>query len=1109
MNDRVRARPARAAGWTIMEVLIAMGIVATGLLVLVQQLSISFRETTANEDRAFAYQKAAALLSEIDNAIEQGRITDAAELRAMHDDEHQVVLTTRLDGEGLPFDPAHPMSGNVRRQGHWLWSRRLRVMPHQDTDLQYCSVEVYHRTEQGGWHLEASLAQVFSLLPETNAPEQTLDVYVLAIGAAPSLWGNLGELRTHVETAAAQIGNLSQAGFRLHWITRLGYGRDPCYAPYVNTRQTADLAAPWSYWLPGALGGAHAGERLYDPALLGALHSTEAGLAGGWSATDAFPVTVADGNNHCMRSPAAWSLFEQRVDAGLEDEHEPPLQLLLDDLVQRPERYRNAIFVNLHGRALPCPPLRNYSDPARDPVGRPGVRVVTHPARLQTPRDPDGDGSHVDTEPLELRVHAYRTSAGDHVLGEPIHVRIYGGDFTGAINAGPDSTLFVHRLPGGIDPVDGSTNGTNRFYFGFDSSTGQAPTTPEQPFSMYYRAGFVAGAEPYTWLKLYNTPLVAPQFTVQGMHPDTRLYGLDYVPSPVAGTFARDLSFTSSTLAVRNTARWRIRIGRQAFVGGTLQNVDQTVRVVTSIGDDPTTGQRWPVPIQPLNRSETFAWWTRSPSAVPPTERAQFLGDPRLCPYADLMVGSGPLANGYNWHFDDLQSPSYDARPLWPCFVPARLCDGFGSGVRADAPRFLALFRDALQRAGAVLVSPTGVLADELLLGGEIVFAPAADTIAAVALHPDWTGGSTMVDTVTPGLDSGARLLQRGTWTAWPMLGELFPDDAWQSWYTTGNLPCGGLAQFSWRLRHTAIVAGLPLGADFTRPAGARLGSAGGTMLLACGSPTSTFGMPRAPAVGMPTPAINEINVATNSVPPGIAQAAATISLIQKPMPAIPAFAWVDTYPRSTANVLEVLWSSPGGPTCSVLGLTAAPDRSAFFVPWSIGASSPPAAEVAQQVLLAGMRAVHAAADPAQPGRIVQVPRLEILAPSPSQALQAAAPIELRWKTDWLRFDGHPYRSSLPTPFAENESALLYRVLVSADDGETWISALTDQPAVPGRWPEDAAERLADSGTGIESFTLTPAEPLPEGRYTFLIEAWHADRRCHSSSHRVVLHVRQ
>jgi len=247
----------QAAGFGLTEAMIAVGIVATALLVLVQQLSIGFRESGANEDRAFAYQKAGAILGEIQNAISLGRIRAGDELLALDDAERKFVLTTRTDHEGLPFAPDHPMSGNVTQGGAWRWSRTISIEPHDHAGLYYCRVLLESR-EGSRWQTAASHALLFSLLPPSDAPEQTHDVYAIACAEAPSMLADLATLRDAVASACSDIAASSQANVRVHWITRLGYGRDPCYTPFVNATKPADAAAPWAYWLPAALGGAHA-----------------------------------------------------------------------------------------------------------------------------------------------------------------------------------------------------------------------------------------------------------------------------------------------------------------------------------------------------------------------------------------------------------------------------------------------------------------------------------------------------------------------------------------------------------------------------------------------------------------------------------------------------------------------------------------------------------------------------------------------------------------------------------------------------------------------------------------------------------------------------------
>jgi len=1097
----------RQRGWSLVETMVAIAIVATGLMVLVQQLSIGFRESNTNENRAFAYQKAAALLGEIDNSIVTGRLRTSDELYALADVAPNPVLTTRRDGEGLPFAPDHPMSGNYKRRDRWAWSRRLSVTPAENTGLYYCRVEVLHLDDNDIWRSEAAQAVEFSLLPSTESPAQVHDVYLLACNETPSLWADQADLRAHFESAQNVVFGQSQAEVRLHWITRLGYGRDPCYAPFVNTAIAADQRAPACYWLPGLLGGDHANTLLYRAELLAGLHRTEAGLVNGFSPAMPVPSTIADQFNNCLRTPAAWRLFTQRVAAGLEHADEPPLQLLLDDMTRRPEAYRNAIVVNLHGRGLPVPPLRNYSDAAKDPVGRPGVRVVTHPSRLWTPRDPNGDGNPSDAQTVELRVYGYRTEPGAAVLDEPVLVQIFGPDLTAAVNDASVPTLLVDRLAGGVDTTTGAPSAAADY-----QPFATAPQTGSAPREMWFEVGFTPCAQPYTWLRLHNTPLVAPAVGTRGLQPESRLYGFDYVPSPVTGSFAQDLATDSSALIVRNTARWRIRIPARAFTSGALPNADVALRVATRIGTNYATGQRWPTPVQPLNLSETWTWWTRQSSAVPVTERAQFLGDPRLCPYEDLMAAGASFPHGYNWNFDDLLQPLADARPLWPCFQASRLRDGFAQGPRADAPRLLQLLRNALQSAGCVFVAPVDRLAHTLLLGGEIALPTAAGT-TGIALHQDFGAGALpSVDTIDPAATGGI-VLQRGfpaTWYHKPWLGELFPDDLGAAWVADGNLPLLGAGDLRWHKWQGDSLPVLPYGTVFSSPIGSVMGVHGGALFVDYGVGRSAFTVADLPLVGMQRPgaAIESINRATNLVPPGSLTGARAVSVTATYANAPPAFTQLDSFPRSTLTFVQLPWDV-GGVATALIGAWAGPSGTAMLAPWTTEPSPTTASEVALQSLLLGIRALHVGGEPLLPNHIAQVPQLQIIEPTPGTSRLDPEAVLVRWQTLWLRFDGQPYTESYPTPYSQNESELCYRLLLSHDNGAGWTSAVTGHAAVPGAWPDDGDELLADVGTGNESFTIALPATLPAGEYIVRVEAWRTTAHVHCASHEVRIFVRR
>ena len=41
-------------------------------------------------------------------------------------------------------------------------------------------------------------------------------------------------------------------------------------------------------------------------------------------------------------------------------------QMLIEEMQSKPQSFLNALIINLHGELLPLPPIRNYSDAAKD-----------------------------------------------------------------------------------------------------------------------------------------------------------------------------------------------------------------------------------------------------------------------------------------------------------------------------------------------------------------------------------------------------------------------------------------------------------------------------------------------------------------------------------------------------------------------------------------------------------------------------------------------------------------------------------------------------------------------------------------------------------------------
>lgn len=1053
---------------SLVELMIALVIVALGMLVMVQQLTLSYHENATNQQRAFAYGRATTMLAEIQAGVERGTIATADALDRLDDAGHGNPVLTTLVRKGSLLDPEHPSSGNLRRaDGSYEWHRVVDVvaMPFQD-HMRFVRVRVVHVDQSGHEETMATIAGVLACGQKTQPPVQVHDVYLLAIAEAPSMWKPVAKMREAMEAVRSAVrSSAPNLDLRLHWITKFGYGRDAEYVPYLNTRELARDAAPFAYWYPGRIEDTGELTTLYAASLFSGRIRTEAGIQNDYDpVTCRVPHAVADQWNHCLRLPEAKALFQARVAAGLEDEHAPPLQILLEDMASDPAKYRNAMVLNLHGTALPFPPLRNVSDPAKDDVARPGVRVVTHPGKLRPARDPDGNGDPSDGEDCEFRVHAWRAEdvdAGGSATVATITLEIPGIDLSANVNGVAPTlptTLEVRRLVGGVDTTTGLVSNAAT-YEGFDTPQGLPPsaTAPHANAEMWFEAEFSGGS---TWLRLHNTPCRAPQIGTRGLPTRHRLYGCEYLPSPVRSAVAFEQDLATDGDVPKNTARWRIRIPRRVFApgfpGGGWPVADRQVTVRTRLSDLGTTSA---APAT-TNLSTTWAWWARSPEAVPWTERYQILGDPRHNPYLDLCHGGSSFPDGYDWYFDDLVAGGVDARPEYPCLDAARLRDGFGDGVLADAPRALAVFRGAAMKCNALLTNAGGLLAEQLVFGNEILL---PNDLTAnerrVVLAGAWFGasGASAVTSLPESLDpaaavpatpsgagsvgmarrSGAHAILGGGSAAsffvkeW--LGELRPVRSAATWATRGNLGAGrGTDQLYHVVRADEPPPGLPRGTDWTRVASPSLGSIGGTTFLQVGSPTASEtwvqvrnqGPTLQAARGL---AAGEIMAAVGIKLPEFFSCAWPFLLADAAvLPVRPPHlegASADSYPGLTLRMLE---SAPlyGGAPSTATGdpwsgkfgsgiVQIQGSRGEGSMCLSILGLTPRTQEeldtLGPAALLFALRGYHAGSLGADGTRIEEVPRTEIVEPRPMATLASAAGVTVRWHTPFLRFDGQAY----------------------------------------------------------------------------------------------------
>lgn len=709
---------AETGGFTFAELAVAMLVLVIGAVLLLNHLSINYISTATERDRVFAYSKAQAILSEVQSFADRGTLEVPIDLDALDDGIiNRSELTIQTDSQGALVLPDHVVSGNYRRDGDWIWSRRITVRPFagvHNRNVRYVTVRVFRRDKNGIERSMADLSAVINSAGGAFPTTQVFDVYLLAVENIPGWWVFMDSIKPFVESMINDLENRNPGlQFRTHWITKASFGRNQGYRPYTNELNDSYAPIPSVYHYPGLMPAGSGSLYYYVPENIRA-HLTVDGIErNGYDlASNPQPYALADFFNHGMRYPDELALWEARKTAvevrereiaddraaGLpprpplaDMSKEPTLRLLLEEMCTSPNKYKNSLVINLHGELLPMPALRNYSDPARDPEtpAHQGLRVVTHPEELRTRRaDPI-------TDPLNLRVYAWNTSNTPGVTPAPIAIEVVGmnlTDGTGRLRTvGATATCALTNVPGGF-PIGTPYN-----------TTWQAAKHRSVALSteMFYEAAFVTqGGQSFTRILLHNTPVTAPPVTQPGglyglanstpaLKEQSHLYQMPYVPCPVttettppsplppgwvAGPqFKRDL--TQPGNGPKNTARWVLSINPSAFNGSFVEpngtaianktddavlqirtRIWSTTQQVDSINY--TSGIAWPTPFQAENLSTTYAWWADSKEDVPFTERAQFNGDPRHVPYKDCFTGNVDYPNGFNWYHDNLNNPT-------------------------------------------------------------------------------------------------------------------------------------------------------------------------------------------------------------------------------------------------------------------------------------------------------------------------------------------------------------------------------------------------------------------------------------------------------------------
>lgn len=1027
-------------GFSLIKILVEFVVLIIVSLGIALVMRTNSHRAAQNRDIAFASQKVIQMMEELRAVSAAAGENGIGALDIYTDVSPNLILTTL---QGVSTQGA-PLSGNP--DGYY--ARQIHVEPLANDPLaRRVYVKVYRKKDMSP--LAESMSVIYSGGKRFYAT-QVYDVYLLNIK-------NLGAGRmdgqaiynmmnsTLMDLQARKPG----LEIRTHRITRLSYGRDPYYTPNMNRSLASNApgALPWVYLYPGRVQNG----LWNDPTRQEARVQSDGVFFNGSPGVPPTPqqFSLADMFNHAVRYPDEVALYNAALaDAQANNlpRPEPSWRMLLETMNQpmtAQDAPKNILLINLHGSFLPMPPLRNYSDAAKDweVPGYAGVpprlyqRVVTHPERLSY-------ASH-STADVYLRVYAYLSNPS---IAAPFDATIDDLTLRIANKQIAASDITVERLVGNL----------NTAYQWVAATSGGG--TPDYDF---VTTGIPAGT---TVLRLHQTPL-RHDFHVAsrtGLPVASRLLGLEYIPcrtQTIASNSAADLAFQNGVddlahitplagLLPKNTARWRIRIARSA-----LANTN-SLAIETRLGAaaDPAPGTT-----DPSNLSRTYVWVDQVP---PFTERFQFIGDPRHLPYSDVKYD-----HGYNRYFRQLD-PGFGYTGFmfsngWINWTGATSMPGLEVSVALDVPRFMQILRGALLNSHSMFINVSAT-AFAMVFGGEVL----TDGVTPHILSP-WTGvPANATGTVDEISETAALNFERlvasvgGGWTSLPWLGELAPDSEYQVWKANGNLASAdhsnaALTKFA-RRQMTSLPGGFPY-----QP-GKYLNIRGGASLVN-GSPSGSSGVfahqrrtPASPPTGTLTAAGALLS---NSLGLGLPQ---TISVdepyqINDVTAGAEPVEWTDPIYQAQRTVtaeLDEIYDSSVNAAKATAGIVqfVSGGNAGYLTPVGAWNSNVNMSVDAGKISAAmALRTYFDAGDPSVTvGRVPQLPYLIITSPAlGAPPFRGVNSLSVDWTSTWMRWDSNPYTENYPIGHTE-PGTHIYNAKFSSDAGNTWTFVNTTQSALPG-----------------------------------------------------------
>ncbi len=721
MINRRRKRDER--GFTLLEVVVSILIIVIAMGATASYQLMTNHTMQVGKDRVFGTQKAMQIMEELRAYTESGGERGMRVLDTFDDStSYPHVLTV----DTVVTSPSDPLSGNKRMNNRWVFCRQVKVttIP-AEPKARRVTVKVFY-TDKENQNLPGrtlgEVSTVLSSVAETYPSSQVYDVYVIALESVPTMWTDMASTWGRIQSAISRI-QTRNAGleFRTHWIRRMSYGRDPYYTAHTNYALSPTSTINWVYYYPGTMDPNRNLQYYLPLSFRSRIHVDDTLLLNPTS------YALADQFNHAMRYPDEIATYNWYLASN--PDHEISYRMFLEDMISYPERYENSIIINAHGQMLPLPPIRNFSDPAKDPVDHPGARVVVHPENLQ----------YSTVGSFALRVYPYTMfpDTGSLEKLDTVCVKVIGAAALSNVEiiVGNDTTTYARRSAVLGDEYQVTSWGDSVKILLLGSNLRHS----------------------------YNAT------TGQGLHTSERLYDLEYIPCPAesACDFSQDLTSAGSAIA-KNTARWVIHLNATKA---------QIVTIETSIGDK--------IDYSP-NLSSAFTWIGLIP---PVTEQFQMIGDPRHVPYADVKIAGN--YNRYFVSVPTSYGGFSDTRSGWETYVGNTVPDNdpdcdvwrLTELVRTALLRSHSIyipmsgFTSRYIGFGGEFGGDLGLIGTQMLDG-----TPWKSGSAVLVDEMVDVGADKVKPRIVASIDH--------SWCSIPWLGELYPDNEFAAnWSPNGNLP--------------------------------------------------------------------------------------------------------------------------------------------------------------------------------------------------------------------------------------------------------------------------------------------------------------------------------